>query len=94
MSLNQKKKLFKWISIMEGLSFLILLFLAMPLKYIFDYPQMVRSVGMVHGLLFVAYCLGALFLYKPMNWGKKELGIILGCSVIPFGPFYAEKQYI
>lgn len=79
---------------MEGFSFLILLFLAMPLKYIFDYPQMVRGVGMVHGLLFIAYFLGALFLYKPMNWNKKELSIILGCSVIPFGPFYAEKQYI
>ncbi|MFD1095855.1 DUF3817 domain-containing protein [Salegentibacter chungangensis] len=94
MSINKKIKVFKWISILEGLSFLILLFLAMPLKYFFDSPEMVRQVGMAHGILFIAYVLGAFLLYNAMNWKWKEMLIILACSLVPFGPFYVEKRYL
>ncbi|MCH4823046.1 DUF3817 domain-containing protein [Gramella lutea] len=94
MSLEKQLKLFKWISILEGLSFLILLFIAMPLKYIYEMPQMVQQVGMAHGILFIAYIAGALLLIKPMKWSLTQLGIILGCSVLPFGPFYVERKYL
>lgn len=94
MSLEKKVKLFKWISILEGLSFLILLFIAMPLKYLFEMPEMVRQVGMAHGVLFIAYIFGGILLFRPMNWSLKQIGIILGCSVLPFGPFYVEKKYL
>ncbi len=92
--MKKEKKLFKWVSILEGISFLLLLFIAMPLKYIFDSPMMVEQVGMAHGVLFIAYVLGAVLLFKPLNWNYKELFIILGCSLIPFGPFYVEKKYL
>lgn len=94
MSLNHKKQAFKWISILEGLSFLVLLFLAMPLKYFFGMPQMVQQVGMLHGVLFIAYILGAFFLYSSLKWNKRQLLVIIACSVLPFGPFYAEKRYL
>lgn len=94
MSLEKQLKLFKWISILEGLSFLILLFIAMPLKYLFEMPEMVRQVGMAHGILFIAYIMGAFILIKPMKWSLTHLGIILGCSVLPFGPFYVERKYL
>lgn len=94
MSLNHKKQAFKWISILEGLSFLVLLFLAMPLKYFFGMPQMVKQVGMLHGVLFIAYILGAFFLYSSLKWNKRQLLVIIACSVLPFGPFYAEKRYL
>lgn len=94
MSLDQKKNLFKWISILEGLSLLVLVFLAMPLKYLMGMPQMVQKVGMIHGILFIAYVLGALFLSGAMEWKKRELLVIVACSVVPFGPFYAEKRYL
>jgi integral membrane protein len=94
MSLENQVKIFKWISILEGLSFLFLLFIAMPLKYLYEMPQMVQQVGMAHGILFIAYLIGALLLFRPMNWNVKEMGIILGCSVLPFGPFYVEKKYL
>jgi len=91
---EKKKKIFKWVSILEGLSFLLLLFIAMPLKYVLDKPAMVENIGMAHGLLFIAYVLGAIYLFKPMNWNFKELSIILACSLVPFGPFYVERKYL
>jgi len=57
-------------------------------------PEMVRQVGMAHGILFIAYVIGGVLLFKPMSWTLKELAIILGCSVLPFGPFYVEKKYL
>lgn len=92
--MENKIKVFKWISILEGLSFLLLLFIAMPLKYIFDLPQMVQQIGMAHGILFIAYVMGAFYLFKPMSWNFKELSLILACSLVPFGPFYVEKKYL
>lgn len=92
--MENKLKVFKWVSILEGLSFLLLLFIAMPLKYIFDLPQMVQQIGMAHGLLFIAYVMGAFYLFKPMKWNFKELSLILACSLVPFGPFYVEKKYL
>lgn len=94
MSLKNQVRLFKWISILEGISFIVLLFIAMPLKYIYEMPQMVQQVGMAHGILFVAYVAGGLILIKPMKWSLTQIAIILGCSVLPFGPFYVEKKYL
>ena len=94
MSLEKQKKVFKYVSILEGLSFLLLLFIAMPLKYIWSMPQMVQQVGMAHGVLFIAYVIGAIWLFRPLNWNFKELLVILGCSLVPFGPFYVEKKYL
>ncbi len=87
-------KIFRWTSILEGISFLTLLFLAMPLKYIFDLPQMVQIVGMAHGVLFIAYLVGAVWMYKPLRWDTKTLFIVIACSVLPFGPFYVENKYL
>ncbi|MBZ9729266.1 DUF3817 domain-containing protein [Salegentibacter sp. JZCK2] len=94
MPLEKQKKVFKYVSILEGISFLLLLFIAMPLKYIWEMPQMVQQVGMAHGVLFIAYVIGAIWLFKPLSWNFKELLIILGCSLVPFGPFYVEKKYL
>lgn len=94
MTLPVQLRVFRWISILEGTSFLLLLFIAMPLKYIWDLPKMVEVVGMFHGILFVAYIMGAVYLYKPMKWDIKTLFIICVSSVLPFGPFYVERKYI
>ena len=94
MSLENQVKIFKWISILEGISFLVLLLIAMPLKYIWNAPQMVQTVGMFHGLLFVAYILGALLLFKPLQWNLKTLFIDLCKFSLTLGPFYVEKKYL
>ena len=94
MKLENQVRAFKWISIFEGISFLVLLLIAMPMKYIWEAPQMVQIVGMAHGILFVAYIMGAFWLYKSLDWNFKTLMIVCVSSVLPLGPFYVEKKYL
>jgi integral membrane protein len=78
------------VAFLEGLSLVLLLFVAMPLKYMLDMPAMVRFVGMGHGLLFVAYVIYVLLAKSEFKWsvGKTLLAIFL--SVVPFGTFWAD----
>ena len=87
-------KTFRLISTLEAISFLVLLGIAMPLKYIWDMPQMVQIVGMAHGVLFVLYVVGAIYMYKKLKWSIMDLLIVVLCSVVPFGPFYVERKYL
>ncbi len=85
---------FKWIARAEGISFLILLFIAMPLKYIWEAPSWVKVVGMVHGVLFVAYIAWAIFVKEVQKWDYRTLGIVIAGSILPFGTFIIEKKYL
>lgn len=87
-------KSFRLISTLEAISFLVLLGIAMPLKYIWDMPEMVRYVGMAHGVLFVLYVDGAIYMFKKLKWRVLDLFVVVGCSVVPFGPFYVERRYL
>ena len=82
------------IAFAEGMSFLILLFIAMPLKYIWQQPQAVRNFGSLHGLLFVLYILLVVLCSVEYRWKFWKVGILLLISVIPFGTFYADKHYL
>ena len=86
-------KNFRLLAVFEGISFLLILFITMPLKYMFDYPMANKVVGMIHGVLFLAYIVFALMLKTEMNWNNKKTAIILLCSVIPFGTFWMDKKY-
>ncbi len=92
--MNLSIKSFKIISVLEALSFLILLGIAMPLKYFADTPEPVSVIGMAHGVLFIMYILGAFMMKTKLNWSLQTLLIVILCSVLPFGPFYAEKKYL
>jgi integral membrane protein len=85
---------FNWVARGEGISLLILLFIAMPLKYIWDDPSWVRMVGMIHGVLFVAYVAWAIWVYLELKWSLKTLALVIIASIIPFGTFYVEKRYL
>ncbi len=87
-------KLFKITALLEGVSLLLLLFIAMPLKYIWEMPQMVQVVGMAHGILFLAYIVLAIMVYNELKWSLKTLAIVMIASIIPFGTFYVEKKYL
>ena len=91
---STKIKIFKGVSILEAVSFLLLLFVAMPLKYLFNSPAMVGFVGMAHGILFISYLVGALVMYKLLNWKFATLLLVVVCSVLPFGPIYVEKKIL
>ena len=66
-------KIFRILSYLEAISFLVLLGIAMPLKYLFDMPEYVRVVGMAHGVLFVLYVIGAYYLYEALNWSVPNM---------------------
>lgn len=85
---------FKWISTLEAISFLVLLGIAMPLKYLFNAPEAVSIVGMAHGVLFVLYLILAYYVSERLNWSLTTILIVMLCAILPFGPFYAEKKYV
>lgn len=87
-------KSFKFVARAEGVSLLLLLFIAMPLKYIWSYPEAVEVVGMVHGVLFIAYVAWAIWVYLALKWSIKILAIVILASIIPFGTFYVENKYL
>jgi integral membrane protein len=76
----------------EGLSFLILLGVAMPLKYFFGLPETVRVVGMAHGLLFVLYVLLVIQVKIEYGWSFRKMLLALLASVVPFGTFWADAK--
>jgi len=80
------------ISILEGLSLLVLLGVAMPLKYLAGQPAAVHWVGLVHGVLFVSYVLLLLQNTLELRWPISKFGLGLLLSVVPFGAFYAERR--
>jgi integral membrane protein len=87
-------KLFRVIAFLEGASLLLLLFFAMPMKYYFQEPIFVKTIGMAHGVLFVIYIILAIMAKIELNWSFKKMGIICLVSVLPFGTFYVEKKYL
>ena len=92
--MNITLKTFRVISLLEALSFVILLLIAMPIKYILGNPELVRMVGMAHGILFVLYILGALLFKKKLNWSNQILVVVILCSIIPLGPLYVDRKYL
>ncbi|MBU3682303.1 MAG: DUF3817 domain-containing protein [Flavobacterium sp.] len=86
-------KLFLTIAKLEGISLILLLGLAMPLKYYFDQPNYVKHIGMAHGVLFIVYILLSCYLYFNESWSIRKLIFVCAASVLPFGTFYIEHQY-
>jgi integral membrane protein len=78
------------VGFIEGLSYLILLFIAMPIKYLVGIPEPVRMTGMAHGLLFVLYILLVIQATIQYNWSLRKAFIAFLASLVPFGTFYAD----
>lgn len=87
------KKAFRLISFLEGISYLLLLFVAVPIKYFQGDESYVKMLGMPHGILFIGYIVLAIIIQKKMKWNLKNLGIVSLASIIPFGTFYIDKKY-
>jgi len=88
---NSQQSITKWFLLVgkiEGYSYLILLFIAMPLKYIYNTPEYVRPMGSIHGALFIAFMvlLGLMFFKVGLSFKKSVLAFLL--SLVPFGTFF------
>lgn len=88
-------KLFKFITISEGVSYLVLFFNMLVIKRLnLDlYKSFLYPIGMAHGLLFISYVTLALIIWKKEKWTTKDLLIVQAGSLLPFGTFYVEKKY-
>jgi len=75
------------IALAEGTSFLILLFIAMPMKYFMEMPLAVRVVGSIHGLLFLLYIARLAKLRSAYQWDNTFSTLAFIASIIPFGTF-------
>ena len=87
-------KTFRLISILEGLSYILLLFIAVPIKYFGENEIFVKTLGMPHGILFIGYIILAIMIKYELEWKSKTFLIVLVASVIPFGTFYIDKKYL
>jgi len=82
---------FRLISFAEGGSFLLLLLVAMPLKYGMDLPLAVTIMGWVHGILFIVYLYFALACSAKYNWSERFTVLTVVAGVIPFACFFLDK---
>lgn len=80
------------VAILEGVSFLVLLLIAMPLKYLAGQPEAVKHVGMSHGVLFVLYILLLIQQSIQRGWSMKKVLLGFAASLVPLGTFWADKK--
>lgn len=85
-------KLFRITAILEGVSYIALMGICMPLKYMMDIPEPTYGVGMAHGILFVAYCLLLLIVGMKYKFTLMEFFLSFVASLLPFGTFIADKK--
>ncbi len=83
---------FKTIALLEGISFILLVFVAMPLKYFADLPLAVKYTGWAHGVLFVAYVIFLIQCWIEYSWTFKRVIIFFLASLLPFAPFLVDRK--
>lgn len=89
---NKNVTKFAEINSIEGYSYLVLLFVAMPMKYLFGIPLAVKIVGMIHGILFIIFCFYLIKAWHETKWSIKENIIFFIASLIPFGTFLTKSK--
>ena len=80
------------IGFIEGVSFLVLLLVAMPLKYYLDFPIAVKITGWIHGVLFILYIVAVFMAIRAMQWNWFSVMVALAASLIPIGTFVLDKS--
>lgn len=80
------------IGMIEAVSFILLLGVAMPLKYMAGKPEAVSVVGMAHGVLFVTFCGALLQAMNARDWPIKKAARAFVAALIPFGPFIIDRS--
>ena len=80
------------VALLEGTSFVVLLFIAMPLKYLADLPLAVRIAGSVHGVLFLMFIAALYRAGSERDWPLRRWLIAFVSSVVPFGTFMFDRS--
>ncbi|RRB07369.1 DUF3817 domain-containing protein [Larkinella rosea] len=91
-SLKTPLSRFRLIGILEGISYLVLLGIAMPLKYLAGWPYAVKGVGWAHGVLFIAYLIALIAVTIDRRWSIIRVIVAFIASLVPFGTFWLESR--
>lgn len=86
-------RILRVLAVLEGISYLLLLGICMPLKYVFDHPEFTHPVGLAHGVLFVSYCLWVCIVAYQKKWSLNIVFWSGVASLLPFGTFVADKRW-
>lgn len=92
--LNSHTGRLRVIAFLEGWSLLILLFIAMPAKYILGVPEATQAIGLIHGILFVLFVFATITLSILQKWNFGTVLIVMASSVFPFGTFYIDRKIL
>ncbi len=77
-----------------GVLLLVLVFVAVPMKYVGDDPRLVHIVGVMHGWLYMAYLVAAFLVAYQLRWPLRRMILLLLAGTIPFASFYAERRVV
>ena len=80
------------IGFLEGLSFILLMGIGMPLKYYGGYEHATQDIGMAHGVLIIAYIISVFPARKDLKWSNSTTLLVLLASIVPFGTFIADHK--
>jgi integral membrane protein len=81
------------VALIEGVSFLLLLGIAMPLKYLGGMPAPVKVVGWAHGILFMVLVAALAHAVVARGWTMSRAGVVFVASLLPFGPFVVDRRH-
>ncbi len=87
--------LFRKTALLEGISLIILIFIAVPLKHFSDFPWRdlpVKYIGWLHGLLFISYVYLLVFCWQKYGWKVGRTLLFFFAALVPFAPFFVEKK--
>lgn len=87
-------KRFRFVGMVEGTSFLVLLLIAMPLKYLAGMPEAVSVVGMAHGVLFMIYLAALVQTWSELKWPLSRALLGAAAGVLPFGPWVFDAKVL
>ena len=80
------------VTLLEAISYLILLFVAMPLKYVWGMPLAVKIAGSVHGGLFVLFCIALMRVLMQTSWPFSRAVLLFIASLLPLVPFFIDRR--
>lgn len=84
---------FRLIGLLEGISTVLLFFVAIPLKYFANMPEAVKYTGWIHGILFLLYLASLLHVFFDLKWSVRQGILAFIASLVPFGPFILDAHH-
>lgn len=82
------------IAFLEGCSLLLLVFIAMPIKYLLKIPEATQAIGLIHGILFVLFIVATIAISILQKWNMSRVLMVMASSVLPFGTFYIDRKIL